>query len=151
MVKRGKGHVINVASLAAITPMPGIATYVATKHAVLGYTDTVRLELRGTGVAFSSVMPTLTNTAMVDGLSSARGLRNAEPEDIAAGIVGLIRKPKPHLMVTRSAGLLSLFTRNYLPRSVNEAIRRTLRLDGIFSDGVDANKRRDYERRARNT
>ena len=83
MVKRGKGHVINVASLAAITPMPGIATYCATKHAVLGYTDTVRLELRGSGVAFSSVMPTLTNTAMVDGVSPARGLRNAEPEDIA--------------------------------------------------------------------
>ena len=109
MVKRRKGHVINVASLAGITPMPGIATYCATKHAVVGYTDTVRLEMRGTGVEFSTVMPTLTNTAMVDGLSTVRGLKNAEPEDIAAGIAGLIRKPKPRLMVTRSAGLLSLF------------------------------------------
>lgn len=151
MVKRGKGHVINVASLAAITPMPGIATYVATKHAVLGYTDTVRLELRGTGVAFSSVMPTLTNTAMVDGVSSARGLRNAEPEDIAAGIVGLIAKPKPHLMVTKAAGLTTLFMRNFTPRIANEAVRRIIKADSIFSTGVDANKRRDYERRARNT
>jgi NAD(P)-dependent dehydrogenase (short-subunit alcohol dehydrogenase family) len=151
MVKRRKGHVINVASLAAITPMPGIATYCATKHAVLGYTDTVRLELRGTGVAFSSVMPTLTNTAMVDGVASARGLRNAEPEDIAAGIVGLIAKPKPHLMVTKSAGLTTLFARNFLPQFVNEGVRRLLRVDGIFAEGVDVDKRRDYEERARNT
>ena len=151
MVKRRKGHVINVASLAAITPMPGIATYCATKHAVLGYTDTVRLELRGTGVAFSSVMPTLTNTAMVDGVSSARGLRNAEPEDIAAGIVGLIAKPKPHLMVTKAAGLTTLLMRNFAPRIVNEAVRRLIRADTIFSDGVDVDKRRDYEQRARGT
>jgi NAD(P)-dependent dehydrogenase (short-subunit alcohol dehydrogenase family) len=151
MVERGRGHVINVASLASITPMPGIATYCATKYAVLGYTDTVRLELRGTGVAFSAVMPTLTNTAMVDGLSSARGLRNAEPEDVAQGIVGLIRKPKPHLMVTQSAGLLSLFARNFMPRSVNERMRRVLHMDGIFSDDVDVAKRRAYEERARNT
>ncbi|WP_319448535.1 MULTISPECIES: SDR family oxidoreductase [unclassified Mycobacterium] len=151
MIKRRKGHIINVASLAAITPMPGIATYVATKHAVLGYTDTVRLEMRGTGVAFSSVMPTLTNTAMVDGVSSARGLRNAEPEDIAAGIVGLIAKPKPHLMVTKAAGLTTLFMRNFTPRRLNEAVRRLIRADVIFSDGVDVDKRRDYEERARHT
>jgi short-subunit dehydrogenase len=151
MVKRGKGHVINVASLAAITPMPGIATYCATKHAVLGYTDTVRLELRGSGVAVSSVMPTLTNTAMVDGVSPARGLRNAEPEDIANGIVGLITKPKPHLMVTKAAGLTTLFMRNFAPRPLNEAVRRLIGADRIFSDGVDVNKRKDYEERARNT
>jgi NAD(P)-dependent dehydrogenase (short-subunit alcohol dehydrogenase family) len=151
MLKRRKGHVVNVASLAAITPMPGIATYCATKHAVLGYTDTVRLELRGTGVALSSVMPTLTNTAMVDGVSPARGLRNAEPEDIAAGIVGLIRKPKPHLMVTKEAGLTTLFMRNFTPRIVNETVRRLLRADRIFSDGVDVDKRRDYEERARHS
>lgn len=149
MAKRGKGHVINVGSLASFTPMPGLATYAATKFAVLGFTDTVRLEMRGSGVSFSTVMPTLTNTAMVDGVSSARGLKNAEPEDIAAGIVGLIRKPRPHLMVTRSAGLLSLFTRNFLPRALNEGMRRTLRLDGMFADGVDTAKRRAYEQRAR--
>ncbi len=106
MVKRGKGHVINVASLAGVTAAPGIATYCATKHAVLGYTDTVRIELRRTGVKFSVVMPTLTNTAMIDGVASMPGLANAEPEDIAAGIVSLIDKPRPRLTVTRAAGAM---------------------------------------------
>lgn len=151
MAKRRKGHVINVGSLASITPMPGIATYCATKHAVLGYTDAVRLEMRGSGVSFSTVMPTLTNTAMVDGVSSARGFKNAEPDDIAAGIVGLIRKPRPHLMVTKSAGLATLFMRNFTPRIVNETVRRFLRADVIFADGLDVARRREYEERARHT
>ena len=55
MVRRRKGHIINIASLAALGAAPGIATYCATKHAVLGYTDTARLELRGTGVTLSAV------------------------------------------------------------------------------------------------
>src|SRR6478735_12837633 len=43
MVQRGSGHVINVSSLAGVAAAGGIATYCATKHAVLGYTDTVRI------------------------------------------------------------------------------------------------------------
>lgn len=151
MRPRRHGHVINIGSLGSITPMPGIATYCATKHAVLGYTDTVRLELRGSGLRFSTVMPTLTNTAMVDGIPSARGLRNAEPEDVAEGIVGLIRKPRPHLMITRAAGAATLVMRNFTPRGVNELVRRLLRADTLFSDGVDVEKRREYDERARHS
>ena len=78
--------------------MPGIATYTATKHAVLGYTDTARLELRGTGVT------AVGGDADVDQYGDDRrtwprmsGLRNAEPEDIAAGIVGLDREAEAAL------------------------------------------------------
>jgi NAD(P)-dependent dehydrogenase (short-subunit alcohol dehydrogenase family) len=53
---------------------------------VLGFTDTARLELRGTGATLSAVMPTLTNTSLVDGVASVPGFRNAEPEDIAARV-----------------------------------------------------------------
>jgi short-subunit dehydrogenase len=50
MLPRGHGHIINVASLGSVLPTGSIATYCATKHAVLGYTDTVRIENRGRGV-----------------------------------------------------------------------------------------------------
>ena len=151
MVKRRKGHIINIASLAAVTAVPGIATYVATKHAVLGYTDTARLELRGTGVTLSAVMPTLTNTAMIDGAASVPGFRNAEPEDIAAGIVGLIEKPKPRLAVTRAAGLLTAGLPRFMPLRVSEAINRALHVDAIFVEAADKPQRRDYEDRARHS
>jgi NAD(P)-dependent dehydrogenase (short-subunit alcohol dehydrogenase family) len=151
MVKRGRGHIINIASLAALGAVPGIATYTATKHAVLGFTDTARLELRGTGVTLSAVMPTLTNTSMIDGVASVPGFRNAEPEDIAAGIVALIEKPKPRLAVTRAAGLLIDIVPRFMPLRVSEALNRALRVDTIFIEATDTKERRDYEDRARHT
>jgi NAD(P)-dependent dehydrogenase (short-subunit alcohol dehydrogenase family) len=150
MVKRGTGHIINIASVGAVNVVPGIATYCATKHAVLGYTDTVRLELRGTGVKASVVMPTLTNTSMIDGVASASGLKNAEPEDVAAGIVGLIDKPRPRLTVTRAAGVLIGVSRR-MPLRVSEAISRAMNADRIFVEAANKPERRDYEDRARHS
>ncbi|MGZ5398279.1 MAG: SDR family oxidoreductase [Mycobacterium sp.] len=150
MVKRGRGHVINVSSLAGVAAAPGIATYCATKHAVLGYTDTVRIELRRTGVKFSIVMPTLTNTAMIDGVASMPGLANADPEDIAAGILSLIEKPRPRLTVTRAAGAMMGLTKR-LPLRVSEAVTRALNAENLFADAVDKPERREYEDRARHS
>jgi NAD(P)-dependent dehydrogenase (short-subunit alcohol dehydrogenase family) len=150
MVKRRRGHIINIASLAGINAVPGIATYCATKHAVIGYTDTARLELRGTGVTLSAVLPTLTNTAMIDGVASMPGMRNAEPEDIAAGIVDLIAKPRPRLTVTRQAGVMMAVTKR-LPLRVSEAVTRLLNADRIFADAAGTAARREYEDRARHS
>ena len=93
MLPRGHGHVINIASLGSLLPTEGIATYCATKHAVLGYTDTVRMENRGSGVQFSAILPTLTNTEMIAGIGHAKGFKNAEPDDVARAIAGVIAKP----------------------------------------------------------
>ena len=57
MVTRGRGHIINIASAGGVTPVPGIASYTATKHAVVGFTDAIRLENRGSGVEFPVVLP----------------------------------------------------------------------------------------------
>ncbi len=150
MVKRRRGHIINIASVAAVNALPGIATYSATKHAVLGYTDAVRQELRGTGVTASAVMPTLTNTTMIDGVASASGLRNAEPEDVANGIVRLIEKPRPRITVTRQAGIVVGLGKR-MPVRVTEALNRALHADRIFVDAADSAVRRDYEDRARHS
>ena len=54
MSLRGRGHIINIniASASAVMPVPGVASYSATKHAVLGFTDAIRLENRRSGVHF---------------------------------------------------------------------------------------------------
>ena len=67
MVARGSGHVINVASAAAKIGVPREAVYAASKHAVLGVSQSVRLELRGTGVDLSVVMPGLVRTELASG------------------------------------------------------------------------------------
>jgi short-subunit dehydrogenase len=57
MVERGCGAVINVASTAAFQPIPGTATYAATKAFVLSLSEAVHQELRGTGVSVTAVCP----------------------------------------------------------------------------------------------
>jgi NAD(P)-dependent dehydrogenase (short-subunit alcohol dehydrogenase family) len=148
MVRRRSGHIINVASVNSETPSPGVATYCATKHAVLGFTNSVRAEHRGTGVQYSAVLPAMTNTEMIAGIDQARGLRNAEPTDVAEAIVGLIRKPRRRVTVTRAAGMVLVIQR-VLPGGVADALRRSIGLDHLFSDRVDVSKRAMYEQRVR--
>jgi short-subunit dehydrogenase len=62
MVARGRGGVINVASIAAFQPTPGTATYGGTKAYVLSFTQALREELRGTGVKALVVCPGFTKT-----------------------------------------------------------------------------------------
>ena len=146
MLPRGRGHIINIASVGSVVPTEGIATYCATKHAVLGYTDTVRLENRGRGVHFSAIMPTLTNTEMVSGIGHAKGFKNAEPEEVAQAVADVIAKPKARVVVPRSMGI-TMSAQNFLPQGVAEAMRRALGSGRVFTSDVQADKREGYARR----
>jgi NAD(P)-dependent dehydrogenase (short-subunit alcohol dehydrogenase family) len=146
MLPRGRGHVINIASLGSVLPTEGIATYCATKHAVLGYTDTIRMENRGRGVHFSAIMPTLTNTQMVDGIGHAKGFKNAEPEEIALEVAKVIAKPKSRVVIPRSLGR-TVAAQRLLPLSVAEALGRMLGAGRVFTSDVNFEKRTSYARR----
>jgi hypothetical protein len=148
MVPRGQGHVINVASLAGEGYIPGAATYCASKHAVVGFSDTARIEYRKTGVKFSIVLPTFVNTELVAGTHGAKGFKNAEPSDIANAIVGLVAHPKPRVRVTKMIGAV-VASAKFMPRSVAEGLNRMLGGEHFFTDDVDVEQRRAYEARAR--
>ncbi|MGW4367563.1 SDR family oxidoreductase [Nocardia takedensis] len=148
MLPRRSGHIINIASLAGESHIPGLATYNASKHAVLGFSDTLREEYRGSGVHISSVLPTLTNTELGSGVTAPKAMRAAEPEEIAAAIVGLIVSPKSKVRVTRTAGIISQVV-NFLPTPLGDAIGRSLGSGHAFLDDVDAERRKAYEERAR--
>lgn len=148
MTRRRRGHVINVASLAGEIYAPGLATYCASKFAVVGFTDAARVEHRGSGVDFSLVMPSFVNTDLTAGTQGVRGIRNAEPTDIATAIVGLIVKPRARVRATRLAGALSA-SQKFLPRRIAEALSRGLGGETVFTDDVDVEKRQSYEDRAR--
>lgn len=148
MVPRGRGHVINVASLAGELHLVGLATYCASKHAVIAFTDSARLEYRSDGVKFSMVLPTFVNTELTSGTAGAKGFKNAEPADIADAIVGLVARPKPRVRVTRAAGAM-VVSQKFMPRSFAEALNRILGGEHVFTDEVDLAKRSAYEARAR--
>lgn len=148
MLPRGRGHVINIASLAGETHIPGLATYNASKHAVLGFTDTLREEYREAGLRFSSVLPTLTKTELGSGVSAPKLLRPAEPEEIADAIARLIVEPKSKVRVTAVAGAISQIV-GLLPEAVGDFIARSLGASHAFLDEVDVQARKAYEARVR--
>ena len=72
MVKRGRGAVLNVASVGAFGPVPGQASYGAAKAFVLSYTQAMREELRGTGVTAAALCPGPVRTGVRRGRRASR-------------------------------------------------------------------------------
>ena len=66
MVERGEGAILNVASTAAFQPLPGFATYAATKAFVQSFSEAVHAELGGTGVSVTCLCPGFTHTEFGD-------------------------------------------------------------------------------------
>jgi uncharacterized protein len=93
MVERGRGAVINVASTASFQPIPGTATYAATKAFVLSLTEATHAELRGAGVTATALCPgpVQTEFAHVAGVGGAEenlpGLFWTAVEDVARAAV----------------------------------------------------------------
>ena len=146
MKPRRTGHIVNVASSAGKVGVPGIATYVATKHAVVGLSEAVRHELRGSGVELSVVMPVLVNTALTEGLSEKRGVKEVEPEDVAAEIVDALERRRFDVFVPKSLQATVAFGA-VTPRRLREAIGRFMGIDEVMTE-ADPGSRRAYEERA---
>ena len=121
MLARGSGHVVNVASAAAKIGVPREAVYAATKHAVLGLSESVRGELRGTGVELSVVMPGIVRTELAAG--TGKGSVVLTPEQVARAIVAAVERPRFDVYVPRSFAGLSAISA-LLPRRAREALLR---------------------------
>src|SRR3954463_5913209 len=62
MLPHGRGHIVNVSSAAGRVAVPGEAVYTATKHAVVGFDEALRVELAPKGIDVSTIMPSLAAT-----------------------------------------------------------------------------------------
>jgi NAD(P)-dependent dehydrogenase (short-subunit alcohol dehydrogenase family) len=86
------GYVVNTASMAAVTAIPGIGPYTASKHAVLGISDGLRAELAAIGapVGVSAVMPGMIKTAL-------NPFGTVGPDQVAANVVDAIRRGRAYV------------------------------------------------------
>ncbi|HWE14812.1 MAG TPA: SDR family oxidoreductase [Solirubrobacteraceae bacterium] len=142
---RGRGHLVNVASVAGKGGFPGGATYCATKHAVVGLSEAVRAEVRSTDIDVSIVMPVVVNTELGSGLQKTRGVRVIEPEDVAGAIVEALQTGRVNVYVPRNIGVLFRLM-NVVPRSVADFITKVLKGDQVLVN-PDQMLRSAYEQR----
>lgn len=145
MLARDRGQIVNVASIIGRGGFPHVATYCATKHAVIGVTDALRLEHFDSGVEFTCVVPGLVNTEMSAGVKPGPGVKIIEPQDVAAAIVAAVEKPRFKVFVPPVIGPLEKVMA-LLPQRMRDGLGRTLKADKLLAR-ADRTDRADYERR----
>jgi short-subunit dehydrogenase len=145
MLERGDGQIVNVASMGGRFPLPGAATYTATKAAVIGLTEAVRHELRGSGIALTTVLPALVETGLVAGVPGGRGLPAVTPERAATAIADAIERRRTVVYVPRRLRLVDAALA-LAPRAVVDWARRHLD-DHRALERLDRAARREYEER----
>jgi NAD(P)-dependent dehydrogenase (short-subunit alcohol dehydrogenase family) len=122
----GSRQLVNVASAVGLTPSPNLSIYSATKHALIGLSDTLSMELEGTGVGVTLVCPGIINTPIVrnrhtaaavvpteqlDRLERHYRLRGAPPSLVGQRIVEAVQDGEDLVLAGPSAHLLFMLKR----------------------------------------
>jgi short-subunit dehydrogenase len=147
MAERGKGHIVNVASAVGRVPVPDAATYSASKFAVVGFSEALRMELAPSGIDVSLILPAVVQTELSDGVPAAKGMKPVTAEDVAAAIEAVIREPRPEVWVPNWAQALTKITQA-MPRGVQDFVDRATNASQLLA-GVDPSARAAYEERVR--
>jgi NAD(P)-dependent dehydrogenase (short-subunit alcohol dehydrogenase family) len=145
MLPRRQGHLVNIASGVGRVPLPGSAVYSATKHGVVGLTESLRLEYRDSGIGFTLVHPAQVETAMIDGQPRPRLLPVVTPEDVARSVVEAVRANRFEVWVPSSQWVSVKFG-NLLPRRARERVLLAFGVGKIAGE-ADQDARRGYHER----
>lgn len=147
-VARGRGHIVNVASVAGVHTEAQMATYCGTKHFVVGFTVSLYRELRPRGIGVTCVLPGFINTELSAGTKIpawARPIATAEPADVARGIVAAVEKNGVKATVPAALGVL-IKTMSLMPERARFAAAQAMRFDDVVG-GADQTARAAYHRR----
>jgi all-trans-retinol dehydrogenase (NAD+) len=101
MIARSRGHIVNIASAAGLVANPGMSVYCASKWAVVGWSESLLLEMREahSGVHVTTVMPYYVKTGMFAGVTSSPLLPLMEPDHAARKIIRAIERDQPRLRI----------------------------------------------------
>lgn len=125
MLERGRGEVINFASLAGWIPQPKMGAYCATKFAVVAYTEALWMENRDQGVSFHCVCPPAVDTPMLPDFFAEEGKRRRSmaiaPSDVIDEIERAVARERFLVLPTSLAKILWR-TRRHTPRLLRRAL-----------------------------
>jgi len=141
-LRRRRGVLVNVASVLGVVPAPYLTPYVASKFAIRGFSGALRQELRGSGVAVSTILPGPFDTPIWRHAANRSGRRvtalrpTGDPERVAAAIVRAARRPRREAIVGRASALAAAAHR-VVPGTVERLMAGEVRFDA-FADEPEA-------------
>lgn len=138
MLLRGRGHVVNVASMAGKSGPPFVAAYAATKAGLIGLTQSLRAELHGRGVGVSVVCPgfvseagMFANATREHGSRAPRVAGTVSPDEVATAVVRAIRDDLPEVLVNPGPARLAGALMELFPR-VRDVIHERIGVKKVF-------------------
>jgi short-subunit dehydrogenase len=129
MLDRGRGHVVNIASLAGKMPAPALCAYSATKHGVVGFTHSLRAEYGFEPVGFSAICPTyISRVGMYGRLEHAlegdsNPVGTLPPERVGEAVVRAVRRNAAEIVLTGRPVRPFIFMHAMLPRTATRLAR----------------------------
>jgi short-subunit dehydrogenase len=129
MQERGRGHVVNMASLAGKAAVPHLASYCATKHGVVGFTHALRHEYGSEPVGFSAICPGfISRVGMYGRLEEQVGeppgiVGTLPPERVGDAVVRAITKNLPEVIVAKGPVRPLIFLNTFFPRAMTRLSR----------------------------
>lgn len=102
MLARGRGRILNVASVASFQPVPSLASYAASKAFVLALSEALHEELRGSGVHVTALCPGLTRTELVDRAQEQSSAGDLLPEFLVGDAASVAREGYDACMAGRA-------------------------------------------------
>ena len=137
LLKQHSGHIVNVASVAASFGLPGIASYCASKSAMLGFSEGLQHELHGTGVGVTVVSPIMVRTEFFDNPSFEKMPKysptSLDAKTVAKAILRAANSPRLEIIVppiVRGA----VWLKHTIPYMINPILAKS------FRDKLDKSK-----------
>ena len=130
MIEQGTGHIVNIASVGASLGIPGVASYCATKFAMLGFSEGLKHELSGTGVGITVVSPIGVNTPLFDHPSFENYIRpmmvTLSPETVANAVLKAANSSRLEIVVP-SVARVGIWAKQNFPYFINPIIGNSFR------------------------
>lgn len=132
MLSAGGGCVVNIASMAGLIGIAGMAPYTVTKFGLVGFSESLRIELARYRIQVNVVCPGIVETPILytspikgfdDGIRKAPGIMVASPQKVARNIVKGVRRDKRLIIPARGPGFV-YFLKKHFPRTAEFLLKK---------------------------
>lgn len=138
MMQRNHGHIVNIASASGLLAVPRLSDYCATKFAVVGYSDTLRMEMKKfgcPGVKVSCICPSVIDTGMFKGFTPPLLNPMLKSRDVARQVVRTVKLERDYLKIPFIVKMIPLL--KLLPPSWVDRLVALTGTDRAMDDFVD--------------